>query len=196
MAYEQVKQFYPNDMGKVKGWCLKNCRLGFHIYVGHYASAKSAMQAGKKNGTFHAGTPPNNISVPVYVKSTSSNGHVVVYDRGTWYTDGKKYTPKTSDILGWDEMMDAVRVVDMSTQGFLPAKGYWGRYDEDDRIASLARFMYRNFPDYTNKKALGPVYGDFLYKSLVCFQQRTGLYPDGFCGPATYKKLQEYGFNG
>ena len=50
MAYEQTKQFYPKEMGTKKGWCLQNCRLGFRIYTGKYASAKTAMQAGKKNG--------------------------------------------------------------------------------------------------------------------------------------------------
>lgn len=196
MAYEQVKQFYPKEMGTEKGWCLKNCRLGFRIYTGHYASAKSAMQAGKQNGTFHAGMPPENVSVPVYTVSPSQYGHVVVCDKGQYYTDGRKYNPAVSDILGWDELMDSVRVVNFTSTGFLPAKGYWGRYDKDDRVASLARFMYRNFPAYTKKKALGPVYGDYLYASIKEFQRRTGLYPDGYTGPATYKMLQKYGFNG
>lgn len=195
-SYEQTLKFYPKDMGTQKGWCLQNCRLGFHIYTGHYASAKAAMTAAKKNGTFHAGTPPDNISVPVYVYSTSKNGHVVVCDKGTWYTDGKKYTPKSSDIYGWDELMDSVRVVKTTTQkSFLPAKGYWARYDKDDRVAALARFMRREFPKYTSAKALGSTYGDYLWKSIKEFQKRTGLYPDGNTGPKTYNKLKEYGFN-
>ena len=196
MAYEQIKSFYPKEMGKEKGWCLKNCRLGYRIYTGHYASAKSAMQAGKKNGTYHEGMPPNNIAVPVYVASSSPNGHVVVYDKGTWWSDGKKYI-SMSGVYGWDEMMDAVRVVQFqSGSGFLPAKGYWSRYDKDERVSSLATFMRKNFPAYTPKSALGPVYGDNLWKSIKEFQRRTGLYPDGNTGPITYKKLQEYGFKG
>ena len=194
MAYEQVKQFYPAEMGKEKGWCLKNCRLGYRIYTGHYASAKSAMQAGKKNGTYHDGFPPNNVAVPVYTQTTSQYGHVMVYDKGTWWSDGKKVKQPT--VLGWDEMMDSVRVVSFSSQGFLPAKGYWARYDKDDRVARLATFMRTIFPAYTPKSALGPVYGDNLWKSIKEFQRRTGLYPDGNTGPITYKKLQEYGFKG
>lgn len=127
MAYEQTKQFFPKEMGKAKGWCLKNCRVGFRIYTGHYASAKTAMEAGKKNG-------------------------------------------------------------------FLPAKGYWCRYDQDERVAKLADFMYKTFPAYTNKKALGSLYGDNLWKSIKEFQKRTGLYPDGNTGKITYSKLKEYGF--
>lgn len=194
MAVEQVKQFYPKEMGTQKGWCLKNCRLGYRIYVGKYASAKTAMDAGKRNGTYHAGTPPTNVAVPVYTQSPSKNGHVVVCDKGIYYTDGKRYTPKSSDILGWDEMMDGVRVVKNVSSGFLPTKGYWAKYDKDQRVDKLSAWMYRNYPAYTNKKALGPVYGDYLAKSISEFQRRTGLYPDGMTGPKTYSMLKSKGF--
>ncbi len=194
--YEQTKPFYPKDMGKQKGWCLQNCRLGFHIYKPKYASAKAAMDAAKRNGTFHAGTPPNNISVPVYVSSSSKYGHVVVWDKGTWWSDGKKYS-SWSGILGWDEMMDGTRVVKVaSIKSFLPAKGYWAKYDKDDRVAALASFMRKTFPAYTSAKALGPVYGDYLWKAIKEFQKRTGLYPDGCTGKITYAKLKQYGFKG
>lgn len=194
MSYEQTKNFYPKEMGTAKGWCLKNCRLGYRIYTGKYASAKSAMQAGKKNGTYHDGMPPNNVAVPVYVSTTSQYGHVVVCDKGTWYSDGKKYS-KMNGVLGWDELMDGVRVVEVAkTKNFLPAKGYWCRYDKDQRVADLALFMRQNFPAYTSAKALGPVYGDNLWKSIKEFQKRTGLYPDGCTGPKTYEKLKQYGF--
>lgn len=194
--YEQTKPFYPKDMGKQKGWCLQNCRLGFHIYTPHYASAKAAMDAAKRNGTYHAGTPPNNISVPVYVSSSSKNGHVVVWDKGAWWSDGKKYS-SWSGVLGWDEMMDGTRVVKVaSSKSFLPAKGYWAKYDKDDRVAALASFMRKTFPAYTSAKALGPVYGDNLSKSIAEFQRRSNgkLYPDGMTGPKTYAELQNYGF--
>ena len=194
--YEQTMPFYPKDMGKQKGWCLQNCRLGFHIYKPKYASAKAAMDAAKRTGTYHAGPPPNNISVPVYVSSSSKYGHVVVWDKGTWWSDGKKYS-SWSGVLGWDEMMDGTRVVKVaSSKSFLPAKGYWARYDKDDRVAALASFMRATFPSYTPKSALGPIYGDNLWKSIKEFQRRTGLYPDGCTGKITYAKLKQYGFKG
>lgn len=194
--YEQTMPFYPKDMGKQKGWCLQNCRLGFHIYKPKYASAKAAMDAAKRNGTFHAGTPPNNISVPVYVSSGSKYGHVVVWDKGTWWSDGKRYR-SWSGVLGWDEMMDGTRVVKVaSIKSFLPSKGYWAKYDKDDRVAALASFMRKTFPKYTSAKALGPVYGNYLSKSIAEFQRRSNgkLYPDGMVGPKTYAELQKYGF--
>lgn len=194
MAYEQVLGFYPKDMGKQKGWCLQNCRLGFHIYTPHYASAKAAMNAAKKNGTYHAGTPPNNISVPVYISTSSANGHVCVWDKGAWWNDGKR-VGSMGGVLGWDEMMDGTRVVKVaSSRSFLPAKGYWCKYDNDQRVAALASWMRKTFPAYTSAKALGPVYGNYLSKSVAQFQRNTGLYPDGMTGPKTYEMMQRYGF--
>lgn len=82
------------------------------------------------------------------------------------------------------------------TPGFLPAKGYWGRYDKDERINRLSIFMRNNFPAYTPKAALGPVYGNNLWKSIKEFQRRTGLQQDGNTGPITYAKLRQFGFKG
>ena len=203
MSYEQVKSFYPKEMGTQKGWCLKNCRLGFRIYTGKYASAKSAMNAGKRNGTYHNGTPPNNISVPVYTTSPSQYGHVVVWDKGTWYSDGKKYK-SWSGVLGWDEMMDGVRVVKIASKtSFLPAKGYWKFGDKDPRIAELCHFYYTKFYGYfckneqqAKKLLAGDYFGKYCEKWTREFQKRTKLYQDGCVGKITYNKLKEYGFKG
>lgn len=196
MAYEQEKAFYPKEMGTKKGWCLQNCRLGFRIYTPKYASAKKAMEAGKRNGTFHAGFPPANISVPVYTASASQYGHVIVSDKDQFYSDGKKYKHSAFNVLGWDEMMDGTRVVRVaSTKSFLPAKGYWGKYDIDERVGKLATFMRKTFPAYTSAKALGNLYGNYLSKSIAEFQKRTGIYSSGICDKTTYNELKKYGFN-
>lgn len=78
--------------------------------------------------------------------------------------------------------------------GFLPTKGYWCKYDKDQRVANLASWMRKMFPSYTPRAALGPVYGDNLSRSIAEFQRRTGLVPDGMTGPITYAKLRSYGF--
>jgi murein L,D-transpeptidase YcbB/YkuD len=54
--------------------------------------------------------------------------------------------------------------------------------------------MYRNFPAYTSKLALGNYYGKYLTKSIKEFQKRTGLVSDGCIGPITLAKLKIYGF--
>lgn len=197
MAYEQLRQFYPKEMGTKKGWCLQNCRIGFRIYTPKYASAKAAYNAAKRNQTLHTVNElPKNCSVPVYYSTTSSNGHVVVYDKGTWYNDGKKFNPDYKMLLGWDTNMDGTPVVKWTTQkGFLPDKGYWCIGDYDERVGKLADFMYKSFPAYTKKAALGCYYGKYLSASIAEFQRRTGLYPDGMTGPKTYAMLKKYGFN-
>lgn len=80
------------------------------------------------------------------------------------------------------------------SDGFLPTKGYWGRYDKDNRVSQLATFMRKTFPSYTPVAALGPVYGDNLWRSIKEFQRRVGLKQDGCTGPITYDKLKAYGF--
>lgn len=197
MAYEQTRAFYPSSMGRQKGWCLQNCRVGFRIYTPKYKSAAAAMAAAKRNGTFHTMNElPTNCSVPVYTTSSSASGHVVVYDKGTYYTDGRKYKPASGTLLGWDTNMDGTQVVKFTkAKGFLPTKGYWCKGDVDERVGKLATFMYKNFPRYTNKKALGNIYGNYLAASIAEFQKRTGLYPDGMTGPKTYAKLKQNGFN-
>lgn len=201
MSFEQLKPFYPKDMGTAKGWCLLNVAKGFHITPSPNpsASAKADMNRNIAKGTFHSGYAdlPTNCAVPVYVRSNSEYGHVVAYDKGVYYTDGRKYTPRNVDIIGWGEWCNGFQIVKKATsKSFLPAKGYWGRYDKDDRVAALALFMRQTFPAYTSAKALGPVYGDNLYRSIVQFQKRSNgkLYPDGYVGPLTYAELKKYGF--
>lgn len=79
-------------------------------------------------------------------------------------------------------------------KGFLPAKGYWGYGDYDTRVGQIASFMYRTFPSYTKKAALGNWFGPNLKASIREFQRRTGLETDGNVGPITLAKLQQYGF--
>lgn len=111
--WKQVKDFNINKMGTKKGYCLQNVRLGFGIPA-KYASAKVDMEANKKAGTLHdMSTIPTNVSVPVYVDSTSKYEHIIVCDKGTYYSDGKKLTSiKGLKFFGWGETCDGVRVVE------------------------------------------------------------------------------------
>lgn len=81
-------------------------------------------------------------------------------------------------------------------QGFLPARGYWKRGDNDARIGKLASFMRKEFPAYTPAAALGNYFGKNLEASIKQFQKRTKLKADGCVGPLTYDKLKAFGFKG
>lgn len=202
MGWQNIRQFDPSKMGTRKGWCLQNCRLGFGINVGHFASAKADCEYQRAHGTLHPMSEySSNTAVPVYIRTNGAYWHVVVDDHGTIWSDGKRLsTLQGLDVQGWGEFCDNQRVVewqnDPQPAGFLPAKGYWCRYDKDDRVAQLAQFMRSTFPAYTPAAALGPVYGDNLWRSIKEFQRRTGLEQDGNTGPITYNKLKEYGFKG
>ena len=195
--YEQVKAGSHKNMGKRKGWCLQNVRLAFGIPVGKFASAKLDMESQRKNGTLHPiSTLPENVSVPVYVDTTSKYEHVILSEKGVFYENGRLISRnKYSKFFGWGEYCDGIRVVKKTLlKTFLPAKGYWAFGDTDERVGFLADFMYATFPKYTSRKALGNYYGKNLKASIVQFQKRTGLYPDGCVGKITYAKLKEYGF--
>lgn len=113
MAWQQVKNFSLSKMGTRAGWCLMNCRLGFGINKGTYASAKADMEAQRKKGTLHdISSLPKNVAVPVYLDTSSPYEHVMVCDKGTYYSDGKKLSStKGLKFFGWGECCDGVRVV-------------------------------------------------------------------------------------
>lgn len=202
MSYEQMKPFYSKDMGNRKGFCLQNVAKGFHIYpsANPSGSAIQDMNRNKQKGTLHPlNTIPENVAVPVYQDTSSSYEHILVYDKGIWWSDGRKISaPSSRSIFGWGEWCNGYQIVKYveSPSGFLPKKGYWCKYDVDSRVGKLADFMFKTFPAYTSKKALGNTYGDNLSKSIKEFQKRTGLYPDGMTGKITFAKLKQYGFKG
>ena len=210
MAYKQLKPFYPSDMGTKKGWCLENVARGYHIYgvPSAQTSAKADMEFNKAKGTLHPlNTLPINVAVPVYLDTASKYEHIEVSDKGVFWSDGKKVSKPASNCFGWGEYCNGVRIVEYQNDpqpstGFLPPKGYWGRYDKDTRVAELASFMRKVFPAYTPSSALGPIYGDNLWKSMVQFQKNAradGNYNaeiDGNTGPKTYEALKKYGFKG
>lgn len=204
MAWKQLKDFNVNRMGTEKGWCLRNVAKGFGVYgvPGALPSAKADMEFNKNRGTLHNLPAPTNVAVPVYVDTSSKYEHVMVCDHGVYYSDGRRLTSIAGmKIFGWGEFCNSVRVVEwvndpQPTTGFLPAKGYWCRYDIDPRVGQLASFMRSVFPAYTPAAALGNKYGDNLWRSIKEFQRRTGLEQDGNTGPITYAKLKQYGFKG
>lgn len=212
MAYIQLKKFYPSDMGKKKGWCLENVARGYHIYGVPSAlpSAKADMEFNKAKGTLHPlNTIPTNVAVPVYLDTTSKYEHIEVCDKGVYWSDGKVVNKPSSNCFGWGEWCNGVRIVEWENEpeptGFLPAKGYWCRYDKDERVARLASFMRTTFPAYTPKSALGSIYGDNLWRAMCEFQRRAkadgnyngaGATIDGNTGILTYNALKKYGFKG
>ena len=202
MGYRQLKPFYPQDMTKKKGWCLENVARGFHIYGVKSAqpSAKADMEFNRAKGTLHPmNTLPTNVAVPVYVDTPSKYEHIEVSDKCKFWSDGV-VVGRPSNCFGWGEWCNGVRIVewvnDHHEESFLPSRGYWKEGDTDARIGRLADFMYKTFPAYTKKEALGNYFGKNIRASITEFQRRCHLEADGCVGRITYNKLKEYGFKG
>lgn len=81
-----------------------------------------------------------------------------------------------------------------NASNFLPSRGYFKQGDRSENIGKISSFMYRVFPSYTKKAALGNYFGVNLLASIKEFQRRTGLEPDGCIGPLTLAKLKSFGF--
>lgn len=203
--WKQLKAFNHNKMGTAKGWCELNVAKGFGVdgknTKNPMASAKADMQFNKSKGTLHPMSEyPGNIAVPVFLDTASQYEHVVADDKGTIWSDGKKSSLNGYKVFGWGEYCNGVRVVEKTStpapKGFLPAKGYWTKGDNDTRIAEEASFLRKTFPAYTPASALGSYYGNNLFNAVKEFQRRTGLVADGSTGPKTYAMLKKYGFKG
>lgn len=80
------------------------------------------------------------------------------------------------------------------TTSFFPKKGYFSLGDTHENVGKIASFMYKVFPSYTKKSALGNYYGKNIQASIKEFQRRTKLEADGCVGPITLKELKKYGF--
>lgn len=81
-----------------------------------------------------------------------------------------------------------------TSSSFLPKRGYFRLGDVSKNVGKIASFMYKTFPAYTKKSALGNLYGINLRNSIKEFQRRTKLNPTGNVDSSTLKKLEKYGF--
>lgn len=111
--YKQLVPFNLSKMGTKKDWCLANVRKGFGIPA-KYADAKAAMEANKKAGLLHPiDTLPDDVAVPVFLDTPSVWEHVIVSDKGKFYSDGKQLTSLAGlTVFGWGESLNEVRIVE------------------------------------------------------------------------------------
>lgn len=79
-------------------------------------------------------------------------------------------------------------------ESFLPAIGYFKKGNTHKNIGKVAEFMYKNFPLYVKKSALGDYFGNNLLSAVKEFQKRTGLKVNGHIDEAMLRKLESFGF--
>ena len=125
----------------------------------------------------------------VQITACGNIGSKSGYNTRTWVNHGKL---KYIDYL--KTPTPAPKPTPTPSKSFFGTKGYFSLGDTSPNIGKIASFMYKTFPTYTNKKALGNYYGNYLKSSITEFQKRTGLKADGCVGPITLAKLKDYGF--
>lgn len=85
-------------------------------------------------------------------------------------------------------------------EDFFGGLGYFKDGDRHENIGKIAEFMRKTFPAYTDEKALGNYYGEYIKASIKEFQKRAkaeGNYNstiDGYTGKITLESLKKYGF--
>lgn len=77
---------------------------------------------------------------------------------------------------------------------YFPSRGYFKKGDNSAKIGKIASFMYKTFPAYTSKKALGNLFGDNLEAAIKEFQKNVNITSDGCIGKVTLAQLEKYGF--
>lgn len=113
MGWKQTVDFDLNKMGTTPGLCLQNVRLGYGVPP-KYASARDAMEASKREGTFHEGLDiPTDVAVPIFAETGSPYAHVMVDYYGDVYSDGKHLSTLAGmTVVGWSETLNDARVVE------------------------------------------------------------------------------------
>ena len=124
------------------------------------------------------------------VQITACNCSKSGYNRRDWTKHGK---------LPYIEY-ETVKSPEKPADDFLPARGYFKRGDTGAKVERINEFWYNTFPGYAGvlnrnvKNVRGNQFGPNSEAWTKEFQRRTGLEPDGFIGPLTLAKMEQYGF--
>lgn len=149
--------------------------MGIYIGNGKVIESTAAKYDGKKGR--------------IYKTYFKGNGKGCDGKRATW----TKWF-KSSNLTYENEVKPEPTKPSSSSDNFLGSRGYIKLGDRGSNVEKIANFMYKTFPAYTSKAALGNYYGPNIQKSIKEFQTRTGLEPDGCVGPLTLAMLKKYGF--
>lgn len=200
IGYDQYQRTTLFELAKAKKWNIskvdKKCETDCSALVAVCCNAAGVtvskdMYTGNEKSVLKGTGKFNIFTDSVYTKSSSylRRGDILL---GTGHTaivlsDGEK-AKKTVTTTKKET------TTTKKTESFLPSRGYFKKGDVSVNVGKIADFMYKMFPSYTSKKALGNTYGDNLIKAVKEFQDRSGLEPDGCFGKLTLAELKKHGF--
>lgn len=109
----QLIPFDPKLCTKREGYQLRNIAEGYSIHTRTFISCTDDAAYQKLTHTIHPlSTLPKNVCVPIYIKTQSRWGYVIVSNKGKLFDPQKKYrTLKGLDVIGWAECIDNIKVV-------------------------------------------------------------------------------------
>lgn len=196
--------FAVDDKEAVQGLPLD--RNGWHAGDGNGKGNRQGIGIeicySKSGGSRFTKAEQNAVELIVYLLKKYNWG----IDKVTKHQDySGKYCPHRTLDMGWQRFIKMVeaelkgkteekKTTTTKTSSFFGKKGYFSYGDTHVNIGKIAEFMYKNFPSYTSKKALGNYYGKNIQTSIKEFQKRTGIERDGSIGPKTLAMLKKYGF--
>jgi len=143
--YKQLKKFDQSKAGNVRGYCLRNVRLGYGI-APKYDSAWIAWQ----NSPQHTNAIPTGVDVPVYFW-WGKYGHIGVrLANGKFWTDGKVYSSLTRYRLlhpavvyrGWSTKVNDVAVIKYEAP--TPPKFKMPKVGSSVTLDKVSRSTFRN----------------------------------------------------
>lgn len=161
-TYTQVRACNIAKMGRKNGWCLNNVKAAYGITQSG-TSAKVQLEAEKKAGRFHTGAAPTNVAVPVFLKTNSQNGHVMISYFGQIYSDGLKANIKQSSLAGWSEGLCGQIIVKAEAAGKKSNEeiadeviaGKWGNGADRKKRLTDAGYDYNAIQEIVNRKVNG-----------------------------------------
>lgn len=209
------------EMG-ISGALLETCFIDNLSNMKIYEEKKEDIADGIVNGIVTGFGLKENVKKPTPVKvepvkcEFSTNDRVVLSKNATDYQGadkgkdipkeykGKTYTVKKSssdgkllllkELNSWVLAKECTKKSGEEKKSFLPAKGYLCLGDRGENVGKISSFMYKTFPAYTSKQALGNYFGPKVKASITEFQKRTGLKQDGRVDEKTLAQLVKYGF--
>lgn len=209
------------EMG-VSGALLEVCFIDNPDNMKIYEAKKDDIADATVKGIVTGFGLKENIKKPTPVKvepvkcEFSTNDRVVLSKNATDYQGadkgkdipkeykGKTYTVKKSssdgkllllkELNSWVLAKECTKKSGEEKKSFLPAKGYLCLGDRGENVGKISSFMYKTFPAYTSKQALGNYFGPKVKASIIEFQKRTGLKQDGRVDEKTLAQLTKYGF--
>lgn len=158
MGCKQLISFNPSNMGKDKGYCLRNVAKGYGIYPSPSpsSSAKNDMERNAAMGTLHRDRNfPKGCAVPVYIDTASPYEHIIVADNGVYWSDGKRLTTLNGlSVIGWGEWCNGYRIVENTVDLTWTKLKSPERYQAALQPTHLWDFNYTNVNDCKSIKEI------------------------------------------